>query len=267
MYSIADQAARFANAKKTHNARYIDIATVFEGSYLADKNVLITGGNRGLGLAIVKELVSLGAHVCVVVRRTCTELEALGCQVITNVDVRSYADVCRVIPEIRSPLDYVINNAGYYWEEEETLQNMNFDEQMRQIDVCAIGPLRMCHALLQANLVKCIVIITSQAGSLSWRPVQNPHGHNFGHHMSRAACNMGALLLAQELKPRKIPVLLLHPGFNRTDMTARFSHVWDEEGAVDASVGAKRVLHEMRDATMKRTGTFVNCEDGLQVPF
>ena len=38
-------------------------------------------------------------------------------------------------------------------------------------------------------------------------------------------------------------------------------------GAVDASVGAKRVLHEVKGATMERTGMFVNCEDGLQIPW
>jgi len=40
-------------------------------------------------------------------------------------------------------------------------------------------------------------------------------------------------------------VLLLHPGFNRTGMTAKYKHIWDKEGAVEASVGAKRVLHEV----------------------
>ena len=78
---------------------------------------------------------------------------------------------------------------------------------------------------------------------------------------------MGGVLLAQALRGAAIPVLLLHPGFNRTEMTAKYRHLWDVEGAVDASVGAKRVLHEMRGATMERTGQFVNCEDGLLIPW
>ena len=94
---------------------------------------------------------------------------------------------------------------------------------------------------------------------------QNPTAR-LGHHMSRAACNIGGVL-AQELKERGIPVLLLHPGFNKTGMTAKYSHIWEIEGAVDASVGAKRVLHEVKDATMDRSGMFINCEDGLKIPF
>jgi len=30
-----------------------------------------------------------------------------------------------------------------------------------------------------------------QGGSIAWRTVQNPTGHDFGHHMSKAAANMG----------------------------------------------------------------------------
>ena len=165
-------------------------------------------------------------------------------------------------------VDYVINNAGYFWEPHETLDNMNFDEQLKQIDICAVGPLRVSWALLKAKLVTgSVVIITSQAGSAEWRFTQNPEGGDYGHHMSRAACNIGGVLLGQELKQAGIPVLLIHPGFNRTGMTAKFKEIWDREGAVDASVGAKRVLHEVKGATIERTGMFVNAEDGLQIPF
>ena len=52
--------------------------------------------------------------------------------------------------------------------------------------------------------------------------MQNPTGGDYGHHMSRAACNIGAVLMSQELKAEGIPVLLLHPGFNKTGMTAKW---------------------------------------------
>lgn len=47
------------------------------------------------------------------------------------------------------------------------------------------------------------------------------------------------------MKASNISVGILHPGFNKTDMTNKYSHIWDIEGAVDASIGAKRVLHEV----------------------
>ena len=62
-HSLADQIARFNRAKEEKNARYLDIDTAFDGSYLKGKRVLLTGGNQGLGLAICKELHAQGAEV------------------------------------------------------------------------------------------------------------------------------------------------------------------------------------------------------------
>lgn len=269
-YTRADQVARFAAAKKEGNERYLNIDSVFDGSYLKGKRVLVTGGNKGLGLAIVKELVSQGAQVIVVGRKSSPLLDASpAVQVIDGVDVTDTTAVFHFMaPAITEPLDYVINNAGYFWEEAETLENMNFDEQLKQIDICGVGPLRVSAALQKAGLIRgSIVVISSQAGSAQWRFTQNPEGGDYGHHMSRAACNMGAVLLAQELKAKGVPVLILHPGFSKTDMTAKYSHIWEVEGAVDPATGAKRVLHEMKGATMERTGMFINAEDGLQIPW
>lgn len=52
-----------------------------------------------------------------------------------------------------------------------------------------------------------------------------------------------------------------------TDMTSKYAHIWEIEGAVDASIGAKRVMHEIGLMTMANTGTFINCEDGLLIPW
>jgi hypothetical protein len=60
-FSIPDQPARFARAKKEGNKRYLDIDSVYNPSYLKGKTALVTGGNRGLGLAITNELVKQGS--------------------------------------------------------------------------------------------------------------------------------------------------------------------------------------------------------------
>lgn len=87
------------------------------------------------------------------------------------------------------------------------------------------------------------------------------HG-NYGHHMSRVATNIMGCFLSQELKVGHIPVQMLHPGFNRTEMTKKYAHIWDIEGAVEAECGAKRVLHETLRADMSTSGAVINCEDG-----
>ena len=152
-----------------------------------------------------------------------------------------------------------------------TEDSLNFEEQLKQINVCALGPLRMNNALINSKALAegaKLVIITSQAGSVEWRSTQNKDtGGDYGHHMSRAACNMAGKLLSEEVKSLGYSVILLHPGFNKTGMTKKYEHIWEIEGAVDASVGAKRVLYETIKNGMEETGDIINCEDGLKIPW
>ena len=124
MYSIANQANRFDHARTTCDARYLSIKLFYDGIYMKDKRVLVTGGNRGLGLAIVKELVTQGADVVVVGRRSSEALEALKVHVITGVDVCDEATITNQLSELEVPFDHVINNAGYFWDGEETMENI-----------------------------------------------------------------------------------------------------------------------------------------------
>lgn len=276
--SLADQVARFDKAKTEKNERYLNIESVYDGGDLSGKRVLVTGGNRGLGLEIAKQLVSIGATALVLCRSSSKELEMLvgKYNVYSGVDVSDDAAVIKAIKSVKSDggaLDMVINNAGYFYEPPETIldNSLNFDEQLKQINICALGPLRVNSACVNSKALAegaKLVIITSQAGSVEWRTTQNKdEGGDYGHHMSRAACNIAGALQAEELRKKGFSVILLHPGFMRTEMTAKYSEIWDKEGAVDASQGAKRVLYEAIKSNMETTGQFVNCEDGLRIPW
>ena len=271
-FTIADQPARFAAAKASGNKRVLDIESVYDPGLLKGQRVLVTGGNRGIGLALVNELVAAGAHVVATCRSSSQELDSAGCaQILMGCDVQDEASCKAMAQAVEGTLDIVINNAGYFYGPVEKLDTLNFEEEIKMIDICAVGPLRVTSALVNAGKVKKpggkVSVITSQGGSVSWRTVQNPDGGDYGHHMSKAAANMGAVLLAQELKKDGISVSVLHPGFNKTDMTAKYAHIWEIEGAVDVSVGAKRVMHEINLQSMETTGKFINCEDGLQIPW
>jgi NAD(P)-dependent dehydrogenase (short-subunit alcohol dehydrogenase family) len=165
----------------------------------------------------------------------------------------------------------LINNAGIFPTEEQ-IDSLDFESQLKTINISAVGQLRIASALYNAKLLKegssKIINITSQGGSVSWRFTQNASvGGDYGHHMSKAAANMASVLLSEELKKDNICVVMLHPGFNKSDMTKKYEQVWEEEGAVDTSVGAKRVLYEIGKLDMSLTGKFFNCEDGLEIPF
>ena len=276
--SLADQVARFDKAKAEKNERYLNIESVYDGGDLSGKRVLVTGGNRGLGLEIAKQLVSIGATALVLCRSSSEELERLvgKYNVYEGVDVSNDEAVTKAIKRVKSDggaLDMVINNAGYFYEPPETIldNSLNFDEQLKQINICALGPLRINNACVNSKALAegaKLVIITSQAGSVEWRTTQNKdEGGDYGHHMSRAACNIAGSLQAEELRKKGFSVILLHPGFMRTEMTAKYKEIWDKEGAVEASQGAKRVLYEAIKSSMETTGQFINCEDGLRIPW
>ena len=61
--------------------------------------------------------------------------------------------------------------------------------------------------------------------------------------------------------------LIANAGFNRTEMTAKYKDIWDIEGAVEPKDGAKRVLWEVINSNLEKTGQFINCEDGKQIPW
>jgi NAD(P)-dependent dehydrogenase (short-subunit alcohol dehydrogenase family) len=196
--------------------------------------------------------------------------------VYDGVDVTDTEAVNKGLKRIKGDggaLDMVINNAGYFYEPCEKIldDSLNFEEQMKQINICALGPLRVNSAAVNAGALAegaKLVIITSQAGSCEWRTTQNKdEGGDYGHHMSRAACNIAGALAAEELRKKGYSLILLHPGFNRTEMTAKYKDIWDIEGAVEPKMGAKRVLYEAMKSSMETTGQCINCEDGLRIPW
>jgi hypothetical protein len=95
-FTTADQPARFAKGKAENNARMLT-TDFYDGSFLKDQRVLVTGGNRGIGLALVKELVACGANVIVTCRSSNDELAAMtNVQVIENCDVTDTASVAKM---------------------------------------------------------------------------------------------------------------------------------------------------------------------------
>lgn len=50
-------------------------------------------------------------------------------------------------------IDIIINNAGYFYEPVEKIDSLNFEEEMKMIDICALGVLRITSAAVNAGLL------------------------------------------------------------------------------------------------------------------
>ena len=140
-YSIADQVARFANAKATGDPRYLDITTVYDGSGLKGQRILITGAEQGLGLELVKEIVKQGGFAIQAGRTSSPDLDAVKAgasdqvQIITGVDVTKNEAMTKMCSDLKEPVDIVINCAGYFYGPAESVGvgregHLNFPQQV-----------------------------------------------------------------------------------------------------------------------------------------
>lgn len=209
--------------------------------------VIITGANRGIGLAITRILASRGDQVVAVCRETSDELDQLADQVITGIDVadaNSVSGLTTVLAELCPTVDVLINNAGIF--ENETLDNMAFDQIEQQLQINAIAPLRMTMAILPLmSEGGKVANITSRMGSMA----DNTSGGYYGYRASKAALNAFGKSLAMDLEPRGIAVAQLHPGFVQTRMV-NFAGDITPEGAATGLVSRIDALD------LRTTGTF-----------
>eukprot|EP00186_Timspurckia_oligopyrenoides_P001602 CAMPEP_0182448698 /NCGR_PEP_ID=MMETSP1172-20130603/28895_1 /TAXON_ID=708627 /ORGANISM="Timspurckia oligopyrenoides, Strain CCMP3278" /LENGTH=324 /DNA_ID=CAMNT_0024645653 /DNA_START=52 /DNA_END=1026 /DNA_ORIENTATION=+ len=222
---------------------------------------LVIGGDRGLGLEMVKALTNNGCKVIAAIRKDkpSAELEAVNPHtVITGADFMS-DNVDEIICNgLTEPVDTVMMVSGYFTTE--TLDEFNREEEVKMFKICAISPgqiLTSMHKNKKFAPNAKIGFITSEGGSIGLR-TEKEGGLNYGHHMSKASSNMLGKLLAYDLKPFGISMVMIHPGFLRTDMTAdKYSHLWDELGAVTAATAVPYILQCVADLSLESTGRFV----------
>jgi len=74
--------------------------------------------------------------------------------VIENVDVTDNKCGDIVVKALKGKkIDILINNAGYFYEPVEKIHCLNFEEEMKMIDICALGVLRITSAIHNAGLL------------------------------------------------------------------------------------------------------------------
>jgi NAD(P)-dependent dehydrogenase (short-subunit alcohol dehydrogenase family) len=197
---------------------------------------LITGANRGIGFALVKAYASRRDKVFATVRHTSdrAELEAFAAAhpswvEVIEMDVADPAEIGRVRRKLEAePIDVLINNAGISGPDRQSATDMDYEGLAETLSVNAISPLRIANAFLpnvKAAKGK-IVTLSSQMGS-----VQSPASDSLAYRVSKAAVNKLMRGLAAELKPQGIPVLIVHPGWVKTEMGGESAQLKPEESA------------------------------------
>ncbi len=209
--------------------------------------VMVVGANRGIGLELCRQLKARGDAVIGTCRSASPALASLGVRVESGVDVTDDASVKALAARIAGEaLDVLVINAGVL--DNVSLSALDVDSIRRQFEVNAIGPLRVAAALLP-NLHRGskLAIVTSRMGSIA----DNGSGGHYGYRMSKAAANMAGVSLAHDLRPGGVAVVMLHPGFVRTDLT-------HGRGDCDPPVAARGLIERIDRLSLEDTGTFVH---------
>jgi NAD(P)-dependent dehydrogenase (short-subunit alcohol dehydrogenase family) len=211
------------------------------------KTALVTGANRGIGLELCKQLRDRGFSVIAVCRRSSPELSALDVRVESGIDVQEDDSVEQLKRRVGgTKLEILVNNAGLL--RVDAFGGVRSDDVRAQLETNALGPLRVTQALadcLQAGTK--LALITSRMGSIA----DNTSGAMYGYRMSKAALNAAGVSLAHDLKERGVAVVILHPGYVRTEMTAR-------HGSVEPSEAAAMLLSRIDELTLATTGRFLH---------
>ncbi len=216
---------------------------------------LVTGANRGIGLELCRQLAARKEDVIAACRTPSRELEELGVKVVSGVDVSSDSagDALLRATEGKT-LGVLLHNAGIMIPT--SLESLDFADIRREMEVNAFGPLRLTKALLP-RLAKGskLAFVSSRVGSIA----DNQSGGMYGYRMSKSALNMAAVSLARDLAPRGIHVVILHPGFIRTDMTGG-------SGNDDPPVAAKGLLAHIDRLGPETSGRFFHA-NGQELPW
>lgn len=227
-------------------------------------NWLVTGANRGIGLGLVRKLAERGDTVFAAARdpAAAAGLKALASRHgagirLLAMEVTDPSSVAAAARAVDAPLDVLVNNAGIYGpRDRQGALDMDFEAWEEVLRVNTLAPLRVAQAFLPhvERARGKIVTISSQMGSL-----QGSSGGALAYRSSKAAVNKAMLGLAEALRPRGVAVMVMHPGWVRTDMGGAGA-------AIDVETSAAGIIRTIDALDMRGTGSFRN-HDGATIPW
>jgi NAD(P)-dependent dehydrogenase (short-subunit alcohol dehydrogenase family) len=192
--------------------------------------ILITGANRGLGLEFAHQYAAAGWEVVAASRQPgqSAELKQLAAQhpaiILHGLDVTDDGSVRSLADRLAGkPIDVLLHSAAVYPRTGQHIGKIDYAGWREAMETNLLGVMRVTEALLEnvaASQRKQIAAISTSLSIL--RGVQENSvaqaGTSYQYRSSKTALNMALSILAKELQPRGISVVLLDPGWVKTDM-------------------------------------------------
>ena len=229
--------------------------------------VLITGANRGLGLEFARQYAADGWDVIATSRNPDKSEELRQLQKKNNkvsqqaLDVASGKSVEALAHTLGGrAIDLLILNSAIYTRKGNKIGEINFDVWREANETNLMGAVRVAEALLEnvlASKRKQIAAISTGMASMQALKSTFGFGSVYQYRTSKAALNMAMSILAKELEPRGISVVIFDPGWVQTDMGGENAALTPQE-----SIGGMRRVLE--GDPMSLTGKFVGYDGGTR---
>ena len=209
------------------------------------KTVFIVGASRGLGLALAEEYAYRGYHVIATVRTSSAALDGIAAEFphrleIETVDVTEPQAIAALKQRIKNRrLDTLFVNAGICLARENTPRDSDPHDFIAMMLTNALSPMRLVEYFEdQVPADGIIAVMSSELGSIT-----RNRGFWELYSASKAALNMLMACFARRHAPDSRAMLLVAPGWVRTEMGTEAAGLSIEESiphvvtAVEAQSG------------------------------
>ena len=224
--------------------------------------VLITGASRGLGLEFCKQYADEGWQVLACCRNpeTADKLADIPQVRVFPLDVSDFAQIDKLAAQLQdTAIDVLINNAGIYGDRPgRGFGQLDYAAWTQTLTINTQAPVKMAEAFLphlQRGDKKLLVSISSQMGSIA----DNGSGGSIVYRTSKAALNAAMKSIAIDLADQSIGVLVLHPGWVKTDMGG-------PNALIDSHISVTGMRQVIAQFTLAQSGSFLKY-DGSSLPW
>lgn len=237
--------------------------------------LLVTGANRGIGLELCKQCLPLGWTVIATCRNP-NKAEALlalaessvkfnesnseyGMLSVHPLDVKSSEQLDALKTFIKNkPIDVLFNNAGVHALDASRFGDCDDKVWEEAVQVNLLAPMKMMEHFVD-NIadsdMRIIANLSSKMGSMT----DNNSGGSYAYRATKAALNAVTVSAAQDLQRRDIIVMILHPGWVRTDMGG-------PHGELSVEQSVTMLLAIINNADMTYSGRFLDV-DSTDIPW
>ena len=225
--------------------------------------VFITGANRGIGLEMARQYGADGWTVVATCRNPIApgDLATIQGDIrVHGLDVADHRQVERLAGEMAgTKIDLLINNAGVYGDRNTGHQGIDYADWEQSFRINTMAPLKVAGAFLPLVAAGGGGMIATVSSVLSSIAESSPNSASYAYRTSKAAVNMAMHVFAEEVRDRNVAVILLHPGWVRTDMGG-------PNAAIDAATSAQGIRKVLAGSGMAESGRLF-AYDGREIPW